>query len=310
MALSPEEEERLRKEAEGAQAPNFPPTWQPSKAGDNVFGKLLLIREALTKYGPRHIAELEQKDGTKIGVWLTHTILVRSWDEKKPQLGDIIYILYKGKSRTKDSRNEFHDYGLSVTHVENPQQAAETSTPTAIAPTPVPEATDYNVAEEALRQMFPEDLEVLLQIHQENGYVTVRPRQFLGSENFAKVASIVRAEGGDYVSAGKESHFRVPIDRLPISTPAPPTPSLPQPPTPTPATEKTKKKTAAKLPSVPADQIEVLKTFVSEVMSWYKTITPDDLQKLLAMKNFNFDIESVVSVCGLKKGADNKISLD
>jgi hypothetical protein len=38
----------------------------------------------------------------------------------------------------------------------------------------------------------------------------VKPRQFLGSENFAKIASIARGMGGDYISAGKESHFRIP----------------------------------------------------------------------------------------------------
>jgi hypothetical protein len=33
---------------------------------------------------------------------------------------------------------------------------------------------------------------------------------FLGSENFAKIASAVRGMGGEYISAGKDSHFRVP----------------------------------------------------------------------------------------------------
>lgn len=37
----------------------------------------------------------------------------------------------------------------------------------------------------------------------------VRAKQFLGSENFAKIASIVRGLGGSYVSQGKQSHFEV-----------------------------------------------------------------------------------------------------
>ncbi|NIV44534.1 hypothetical protein GWN49_06630 [Candidatus Bathyarchaeota archaeon] len=41
-------------------------------------------------------------------------------------------------------------------------------------------------------------------------YVSIKPRQYLGSDNFAKIASIIRDEGGEYISAGKESHFRVP----------------------------------------------------------------------------------------------------
>jgi len=39
--------------------------------------------------------------------------------------------------------------------------------------------------------------------------VLVKPAQFLGPENFAKVASVVRAIGGQYVSAGKNSHFEI-----------------------------------------------------------------------------------------------------
>lgn len=39
--------------------------------------------------------------------------------------------------------------------------------------------------------------------------VIVKPASFLGPENFAKVASIIRAIGGQYVSAGKNSHFEI-----------------------------------------------------------------------------------------------------
>lgn len=40
-------------------------------------------------------------------------------------------------------------------------------------------------------------------------FYIVRPRQFLGSENFAKVASFMRGIGGQYQSAGRNSHFKV-----------------------------------------------------------------------------------------------------
>jgi hypothetical protein len=39
--------------------------------------------------------------------------------------------------------------------------------------------------------------------------VLVKPASFLGPENFAKVAAIIRAIGGQYVSAGKNSHFEI-----------------------------------------------------------------------------------------------------
>lgn len=61
-----------------------------------------------------------------------------------------------------------------------------------------------------IRLAFPENLEVLLSFQEKSDYIMVKPKQFLGSENFAKIASTVRGLGGEYISAGKESHFRVP----------------------------------------------------------------------------------------------------
>jgi len=46
-----------------------------------------------------------------------------------------------------------------------------------------------------------------------DGKVVVRARQFLGSENFAKIANIVRGLGGAYVSAGRDSHFELPLQK-------------------------------------------------------------------------------------------------
>jgi hypothetical protein len=63
---------------------------------------------------------------------------------------------------------------------------------------------------EDIRLAFPEDLEHLLNFEEKDDYIMVKPRQFLGSENFAKIASAVRGMGGEYISAGKASHFRVP----------------------------------------------------------------------------------------------------
>ena len=45
---------------------------------------------------------------------------------------------------------------------------------------------------------------------EENGkFIIVKPRRFLGSDNFAKIASVVRDLGGEYVSAGRNSHFKI-----------------------------------------------------------------------------------------------------
>ena len=77
-----------------------------------------------------------------------------------------------------------------------------------------PTAVSHEIHEkktiEDVRIAFPEDLESLLSFEEKGDYIMVKPRQFLGSENFAKIASAVRGMGGEYISAGKESHFRVP----------------------------------------------------------------------------------------------------
>ena len=59
------------------------------------------------------------------------------------------------------------------------------------------------------RMLFPEDLEEMLEFEETEKYILIKPIGYLGSDNFAKIASIVRESGGEYISAGKESHFRV-----------------------------------------------------------------------------------------------------
>lgn len=66
---------------------------------------------------------------------------------------------------------------------------------------------------EKTKILFPQDLEDMLNFEESNSYIIIKPRQFLGTENFAKIASIVREAGGEYISAGKQSHFRISIDQ-------------------------------------------------------------------------------------------------
>jgi hypothetical protein len=71
-----------------------------------------------------------------------------------------------------------------------------------------PEAPEKRQLED-VRLAFPEDLEHMLSFEDKGDYIMVKPKQFLGSENFAKIASAVRGMGGEYISAGRDSHFRV-----------------------------------------------------------------------------------------------------
>lgn len=84
-----------------------------------------------------------------------------------------------------------------------------TATPT---PTPAPAAADSGKirTQTDIRMSFPEDLEARLQFDEKGEFIIIKPKAFLGSDNFAKIASAVRGMGGEYISAGKDSHFRVP----------------------------------------------------------------------------------------------------
>jgi hypothetical protein len=93
---------------------------------------------------------------------------------------------------------------LAISQITQPAPS-----PAAAAPA-TPEVYGKKTSIEDIRMMFPEDLENLLSFEEKQDYIMIKPRQFLGSDNFAKIASIVRGIGGDYVSAGKGSHFRVP----------------------------------------------------------------------------------------------------
>jgi hypothetical protein len=88
--------------------------------------------------------------------------------------------------------------------IQQPQQAQP-------APAPQPQKdVSPRVAEIKLRLG---ELSEMLNFDDESSaqYVIVRPKQFLGSENFAKIASTIKNElGGQYVSAGKGSHFLIP----------------------------------------------------------------------------------------------------
>ncbi len=84
-----------------------------------------------------------------------------------------------------------------------------------VMPPPAPEASAPTAGTKLrslddIRMSFPEELEARLGFEDKGEYITIKPKQFLGSDNFAKIASAVRGMGGEYISAGKDSHFRVP----------------------------------------------------------------------------------------------------
>lgn len=61
-----------------------------------------------------------------------------------------------------------------------------------------------------IQQLFPKELSELLNFEDQGKTIKVSPKQFLGSDNFARVLAIVKELNGEYISAGKNSHFKIP----------------------------------------------------------------------------------------------------
>ena len=62
---------------------------------------------------------------------------------------------------------------------------------------------------ESIRKAFPPELANLLIFSETTDAVIIKPKEFLGSANFAKIGAVVRELKGAYISAGKESHFKI-----------------------------------------------------------------------------------------------------
>jgi hypothetical protein len=96
------------------------------------------------------------------------------------------------------------------------EQAPKTPTtqPPQLQPQPQPkqpEATKKqdNKTIEQVRMLFSEELDELLSYEDKGDYIRIQPKRFLGAENFARIANVVRNNAGEYISAGKDSHFRI-----------------------------------------------------------------------------------------------------
>jgi len=62
-----------------------------------------------------------------------------------------------------------------------------------------------------VKALFSKDLEDMLTFEETGEFIVIKPRQYLGSDDFTKIAAVIRGISGEYVSAGKQSHFRVPV---------------------------------------------------------------------------------------------------
>jgi hypothetical protein len=89
------------------------------------------------------------------------------------------------------------------------QPPARTSASTISAPPTTAHETSKQRSLDDIQMSFPEELESRLGFEEKGDFIIIKPKAFLGT-NFAKIASAVKGMGGEYISAGKDSHFRVP----------------------------------------------------------------------------------------------------
>jgi hypothetical protein len=91
------------------------------------------------------------------------------------------------------------------------QAPAQAQSPTSVPP-PAAHETSKQRSLDDIRMSFPEELESRLGFEEKGDFIIIKPKAFLGT-NFAKIASAVKGMGGEYISAGKDSHFRVPKNK-------------------------------------------------------------------------------------------------
>lgn len=137
----------------------------------------------------------------------------------KEKLDQLIERIDSLLSVMKDVSEDLKTVSASIKSLAVSQITTKPSTPTAVPKASAPAtrteaAAPSNPAAskstvEDMRIMFPQELDNMLAFEDKGDYVMIKPKQFLGSENFAKIASTVRGIGGEYISAGRDSHFRV-----------------------------------------------------------------------------------------------------
>ena len=126
--------------------------------------------------------------------------------EKKQSVEEVMQKIDQLLDVLKDISQDLADISKALKTARAPSPAPVT----APAQTPVPAPTrQEDGSTKEVRALFPKELEEMLFFEDQDEYIIIKPRRFLGSENFAKIASIIRGAGGEYVSAGRDSHFKI-----------------------------------------------------------------------------------------------------
>jgi len=141
-------------------------------------------------------------------------------EAKKPEVLEPAVTLMLIYGKLDAILTELKSLNLTFNKVKTTQTpTGSTTTSIESAPTQVPQQPA--VAPDQPKPISPRILQIrqkfdpfkdLITLDEESDtlFVVVRPKQYLGAENFSKISSAVREIGGNYVSQGKASHFKVP----------------------------------------------------------------------------------------------------
>jgi hypothetical protein len=126
--------------------------------------------------------------------------------QRKPTTEEIVQKIDQLLTILKDISDDLADISKQLKTTATPTGAPVTAAPAQVAA--VSSGRGRSIDE--VKAIFPKELEEMLFFEESGNDIIIKPRRFLGSENFSKIASLIRSAGGEYISAGKESHFRIP----------------------------------------------------------------------------------------------------
>jgi hypothetical protein len=101
--------DRLRERAKQ----EYPESWVPDQAGDEIAGELVRYSRGTTSYGEQVIAVLRTPEGVERSVWLLHAVLRGEFAKLRPKPGELVLIRYEGK-RKSAAGNSYVSYRVEV----------------------------------------------------------------------------------------------------------------------------------------------------------------------------------------------------
>jgi hypothetical protein len=102
----------------------------------------------------------------------------------------------------------FIDYKKKLMGGNEGKQPFPSVSPTSPKPSATP-PTQQRRSINDIAHSFPEIIEAKLTFEQRIDYIIIKPKYFLGTEMFAQISGMICSMGGEYISAGKDSHWRI-----------------------------------------------------------------------------------------------------